>query len=90
MRGAHLAACLGSVADLVDEIVVVDTGSTDGTPDVAARFGARVHEFTWVDSFAAAQTSRCATPLQSGFSGWTATNSSTRKTERSSGLCSTG
>jgi glycosyltransferase involved in cell wall biosynthesis len=52
---AHLAACLASVADLVDEIVVVDTGSTDGTPALAARFGARVFEFSWVDSFAAAR-----------------------------------
>ncbi len=52
---AHLARCLGSAADLVDEIVVVDTGSTDATADVAARFGARVVPFVWVDSFAAAR-----------------------------------
>ena len=52
---AHLAGCLGSVADLVDEIVVVDTGSTDATAAVASRFGARVYPFHWVDSFAAAR-----------------------------------
>ncbi len=51
----NLPACLESVADLVDEIVVVDTGSTDRTKEVAARFGARVFDFAWVDSFAAAR-----------------------------------
>ena len=52
---ANLPACLESVADLVDEIVVVDTGSTDRTKDVAARFGARLYDFAWVDDFAAAR-----------------------------------
>src|ERR1700722_9445106 len=50
-----LPACLGCVADLVDEIIVVDTGSTDATRDVARRCGARVHEFPWCDDFAAAR-----------------------------------
>src|SRR5262249_29762339 len=52
---ANLSACLASVADLVDEIVVVDTGSADRTREVAARFGARVFDFPWCDSFAAAR-----------------------------------
>jgi glycosyltransferase involved in cell wall biosynthesis/Tfp pilus assembly protein PilF len=52
---AELARCLGSVADLVDEMVVVDTGSTDGTVAIASRCGARVYPFRWVDSFAAAR-----------------------------------
>jgi tetratricopeptide (TPR) repeat protein len=51
----HLPECLESVADLMDEIVVVDTGSTDRTRDVARRFGAQVFDFPWVDSFAAAR-----------------------------------
>jgi GT2 family glycosyltransferase/glycosyltransferase involved in cell wall biosynthesis/ankyrin repeat protein/predicted Zn-dependent protease len=50
-----LAACLRSVADLVDEMVVVDTGSADATREVASRCGARVVDFAWVDDFAAAR-----------------------------------
>lgn len=51
----NLPTCLGSVADLVDDIVVVDTGSTDRTREIAASFGARVFDFGWVDSFAEAR-----------------------------------
>jgi glycosyltransferase involved in cell wall biosynthesis/Tfp pilus assembly protein PilF len=52
---ATLPTCLGSAADLVQEIVIVDTGSTDRTKEVAGRFGARIVDFPWVDSFAAAR-----------------------------------
>ncbi len=50
-----LADCLRSAADLMQEIIVVDTGSTDRTRDVAAAAGAKVVEFAWSDSFAAAR-----------------------------------
>ena len=50
-----LAGCLGSLAGLVDEIVVVDTGSTDRSRDIAAAHGARVHHHTWRDDFSAAR-----------------------------------
>jgi GT2 family glycosyltransferase/tetratricopeptide (TPR) repeat protein len=52
---ANLPDCLGSAADLVDEVVVVDTGSADRTKEVAARYGAKVFDFPWCDSFAAAR-----------------------------------
>src|SRR6185369_12826459 len=52
---ANLPPCLSSAADLVDEIIIADTGSTDRTREIAASFGARVVEFPWVDSFAAAR-----------------------------------
>jgi hypothetical protein len=51
----NLPSCLRSAADLVHEMIVVDTGSTDRTKEVAASLGARVLGFAWVDSFAAAR-----------------------------------
>ena len=51
----NLPACLASVAGLTDEIIVVDTGSTDRTREIARDAGAKVFEFPWVDSFAAAR-----------------------------------
>lgn len=50
-----LPGCLGDVAPLVDEIVIVDTGSTDRTVEVARELGARVVESTWHDDFARAR-----------------------------------
>jgi len=50
-----LARCLKSVRHIADEIVVCDTGSTDGTPGVAEAHGAIVHRIPWQDDFAAAR-----------------------------------
>ncbi len=50
-----LAGCLESVRDVVDELVVVDTGSTDATRTIAERFGARVFSFEWIGDFSAAR-----------------------------------
>ncbi|GAB4278814.1 MAG: glycosyltransferase [Oscillatoriaceae cyanobacterium] len=52
---ASLPDCLASVRDVVDEMVVLDTGSTDRTPEIARTFGATVHYFPWGDDFAAAR-----------------------------------
>jgi glycosyltransferase involved in cell wall biosynthesis len=52
----NLPRCLDSVGSLTSEFIIVDTGSTDQTPSIAARYGARVvpFDFTIVD-FAAAR-----------------------------------
>ncbi|GIO10758.1 beta 1,4 glucosyltransferase [Cohnella xylanilytica] len=50
-----LARCLDSVRDLVDEIVIVDTGSTDGTKEIASRYTDRIYDFEWIYDFAAAR-----------------------------------
>lgn len=52
---AVLARCLDTVADLVDEIIIVDTGSTDKTREIAARYTKLLYDFEWVDDFSKAR-----------------------------------
>jgi len=52
---ARLGRCLDSLRGLADEIVVVDTGSTDRTVALAKAHGAKVHHFAWCDDFSAAR-----------------------------------
>jgi tetratricopeptide (TPR) repeat protein len=52
---ATLPLTLASVKDVVDEMVVLDTGSGDRTCEIAREFGARVYRFEWCDDFAAAR-----------------------------------
>lgn len=46
-----LPQCLKSVQELVHEIIIVDTGSTDQTIDIAADFGAKIYQHPWEDDF---------------------------------------
>ena len=50
-----LGRCLASVKDLVDEINIIDTGSTDNTKGIAKQFTERVIDFKWIHHFAAAR-----------------------------------
>lgn len=47
--------CLESVQGLVDEIVIVDTGSLDRTKEIAREFTDKVYDFTWINDFSAAK-----------------------------------
>lgn len=50
-----LARCLDSLNGLMDEIIIVDTGSTDRTKEIAARYTDKVYDFQWIDDFSAAR-----------------------------------
>ena len=51
----NLPRCLASVKDVADELIVLDTGSTDRTIAIAQSFGAQVHSFLWTNDFSAAR-----------------------------------
>lgn len=50
-----LARCLDSLCELMDEIIIVDTGSTDSTIDIARKYTDKVYHFNWCDDFSAAR-----------------------------------
>lgn len=50
-----LARCLDSIRDVVDEIVIVDTGSVDATKEIAAGYTDKVYEFPWQEDFSLAR-----------------------------------
>lgn len=50
-----LARCLDSIADLMDEIIIVDTGSTDRTCEIASRYTEQIYHYEWKDDFADAR-----------------------------------
>jgi glycosyltransferase involved in cell wall biosynthesis len=50
-----LKRCLDSVAGLMDEIIIVDTGSTDDTKQIAAAYTDKIYDFAWTGDFSAAR-----------------------------------
>ncbi len=51
----NLPRLLASIRGLADEVIVVDTGSTDRTVEIAKSFGAKTYHFEWCDDFSAAR-----------------------------------
>lgn len=51
----HLPMCLDSVKDYVDEIIIVDTGSTDATVEIAKKYNAKIYHHPWENSFSKAR-----------------------------------
>ncbi|MCI8322841.1 MAG: glycosyltransferase [Lachnospiraceae bacterium] len=51
----HMENCLAPLASLPFEVVYVDTGSTDRTKETAAKYGAKIYDFKWIDDFSAAR-----------------------------------
>lgn len=52
---AVLGRCLDSVAHLVEEVIIVDTGSVDETKKIAKEYTRKIYDFIWIDDFAAAR-----------------------------------
>lgn len=52
---AVLERCLDSIAFLMDEIIIVDTGSTDRTKEIASKYTEKIYDFAWCGDFAAAR-----------------------------------
>lgn len=51
----YLDECLASVRDYVDEMIILDTGSTDNTLDIARNYNTQIYQFDWINDFSAAR-----------------------------------
>ncbi|AET66053.1 glycosyl transferase [Desulfosporosinus orientis DSM 765] len=50
-----ISRCLDSVKDICDEIIIVDTGSSDQTKEIVKKYPVKILDFAWIDDFAAAR-----------------------------------
>lgn len=50
-----LARCLDTIQDIVDEIIIIDTGSIDKTKEIASKYTSNIYDFEWINDFAAAR-----------------------------------
>jgi glycosyltransferase involved in cell wall biosynthesis len=50
-----ISKCLDSMKEIADEIIIVDTGSTDRTKEIITQYTDRIYDFEWIDDFAAAR-----------------------------------
>ena len=51
----NISRCLNSVKEIVDEIIIVDTGSTDNTIEIAKSYGANIYHYDWTNDFSDAR-----------------------------------
>ncbi|MBQ8758186.1 MAG: glycosyltransferase [Clostridia bacterium] len=52
---AVLSRCLDSVKDVFDEIIIVDTGSSDRTKQIASEYTDKIYDYRWINDFSAAR-----------------------------------
>ena len=50
-----IARCLESIKGIADEIIIVDTGSTDATKEIVQKYDAKIYDFKWIEDFSAAR-----------------------------------
>lgn len=50
-----LERCLSSICDVVDEIIIVDTGSTDNSKNISKKYTNNIYDFQWIDDFSKAR-----------------------------------
>ena len=86
---ATIGMAIKSVLALVDEVIVVDTGSQDNTRIIAEGYGARVVDVPWEDDFAAARNAAWPRPPATGSWSWTPTSSCSRSARWNSSACCT-
>lgn len=66
----HIARCLESITELVDEIIVVDTGSVDRTVDIVSNYTSKIYSYPWKDDFSDARNFRFPGHPWSTVCGW--------------------
>ena len=65
-----LARCLDSICGIVDEIILVDTGSVDQTIRIAGRYTEKIFRFPWIDDFSAARNFSLEQATMISVCGW--------------------
>lgn len=66
-----LGRCLDSAKEIADEIIIVDTGSTDRTKEIAAEYTEKIYDFKWNDDFPQRETNHSERQRRITVCGWT-------------------